>query len=146
MRGSFWQKDSLITHVLFELCLLRYLGQSQILGITLQIKSKQYKHQKIKKFALDSQLQTIQIVTNDVQMLILCLSHFIATVNENHSVTFQFLYIYVQDNFLKQGYNSTTQKALMNNFLDTLMTDSYFQSFIFSFSSFVFLISYMNDA
>ena len=33
--GSFWQKDSLITHILFELCLLWYLAQSQILGITL---------------------------------------------------------------------------------------------------------------
>ena len=26
--GSFWQKDSLITHILFELCLLWYLAQS----------------------------------------------------------------------------------------------------------------------
>ena len=35
--GSFWQKDSLITHILFELCLLWYLAQSQIWCITLYI-------------------------------------------------------------------------------------------------------------
>ena len=27
-RGSVWPKDSLITHILFELCLFRYLAQS----------------------------------------------------------------------------------------------------------------------
>ena len=43
-------------------------------------KSKPYKHQKVKKFALNLQLQTIQILTNDVQMLILCISYFITTV------------------------------------------------------------------
>ena len=32
---SFWQKDSLVTLILFELCLLWYLAQSQILGTTL---------------------------------------------------------------------------------------------------------------
>ena len=36
--------------------------------------------QKIKKFALNLQLQTIQILTNDVQVLILCLSYYITTV------------------------------------------------------------------
>ena len=39
--------------------------------------------QKIKKFALNLQLQTIQILTNDVQVLIFCLSYFITTVNQN---------------------------------------------------------------
>ena len=33
--GSFWQKDSLVTLILFELCLLWYLAQSQILVISL---------------------------------------------------------------------------------------------------------------
>ena len=33
-----------------------------------------------KKFTLNLQLQTIQILTNDVQVLILCLSYFITTV------------------------------------------------------------------
>ena len=33
--GSFWQKDSLVTLILFELCLLWYLAQSQILVTTL---------------------------------------------------------------------------------------------------------------
>ena len=39
-----------------------------------------HKLQKIKKFALNSQLQTVQILTNDVQMLVLCLSYIITTV------------------------------------------------------------------
>ena len=38
------------------------------------------KPKKVKKLALISQLLTIQILTNDVQVLILCLSYFIATV------------------------------------------------------------------
>ena len=38
------------------------------------------KHQEIKKFALNLQLQTIQILTNNVQVLILCLSYFIIAV------------------------------------------------------------------
>ena len=36
----------------------------------------------MKKFALNSQLQPYQILTNDVQMLILCLSYFITTAPE----------------------------------------------------------------
>jgi hypothetical protein len=40
-------------------------------------KSKLYRPQNIKKFTLDLQLQTIQILTSDVQMLSLCLSFFI---------------------------------------------------------------------
>ena len=43
-------------------------------------KSKWYKHQKNKKFASNLQLQTIQFLTNNVQMLILCLSYLITTV------------------------------------------------------------------
>ena len=35
---------------------------------------------KVKKFALNSQLQTVQILTNDVQMLIFCLSYFTTAV------------------------------------------------------------------
>ena len=38
------------------------------------------KHQKSKKLALDSSLQTYQILTNDDEMLILCLSYFSTTV------------------------------------------------------------------
>ena len=33
-----------------------------------------------KKLALNTQLLTVQILTNDVQVLILCLSYFITTV------------------------------------------------------------------
>ena len=40
----------------------------------------QFKHQRNKKLALNSELQTYQILTNDDQMLNLCLSYFIATV------------------------------------------------------------------
>jgi hypothetical protein len=35
MSTSFWQKDSLITHILFELCLIWYLAYCQIHRITL---------------------------------------------------------------------------------------------------------------
>jgi hypothetical protein len=43
-------------------------------------KSKWYKSPKVKKFSLNPQLQIIHILTKDVQMLILCLSYFITTV------------------------------------------------------------------
>ena len=39
-----------------------------------------YKPNYVKKLALNSQLPTVQILTNDVQVLILCLSYFITTV------------------------------------------------------------------
>ena len=39
--------------------------------------SKKYKTNKVKKLALNSQLPNVQILTNDVQVLILCLSYFI---------------------------------------------------------------------
>ena len=48
--------------------------------IVSRAKSKWYKPQKVKKLALTSQLLTVQILTNDVQVLILCLSYFITTV------------------------------------------------------------------
>ena len=41
---------------------------------------KLYKHQKIKKLALNLWLQTYQILTNNVQMIIFCVSYFITTV------------------------------------------------------------------
>ena len=43
-------------------------------------KSKWYKPKTITKLALNSQLLTAQILTNDVHVLILCLSYFITTV------------------------------------------------------------------
>ena len=39
-----------------------------------------YKPKKVKKLALNSQLLTVQILANDVQVLILCLSYFFTTV------------------------------------------------------------------
>ena len=47
-------------------------------------KSKRYEHQEILKFALNLQLQTVQILANYDQMIILCLSYFITTF---HSLT-----------------------------------------------------------
>ena len=41
---------------------------------------KRYKQQTNKKLTLNLNLQTYQIVTNDAQMLILCLSYFITFV------------------------------------------------------------------
>ena len=35
MGESFWQKDSLMTHILFELCRFRYLSQPTFFGYTL---------------------------------------------------------------------------------------------------------------
>ena len=43
-------------------------------------KIKWYKPKKVEKLALNSQLLTVQIVTNDVQVLILCLPYLIITV------------------------------------------------------------------
>ena len=48
--------------------------------VVYRAKSKWYKPKKVKKLALNSQLPTVQILANDVQVLILCLSYLIATV------------------------------------------------------------------
>ena len=50
-------------------------------SIVSRSKTKWYKHQKNKKLTLNPQLQTYQILTNDDQMFILCLSYFITTVH-----------------------------------------------------------------
>ena len=46
-------------------------------SIVSRSKNKGYERQKIKKFALNSQLKPYQILTNNDQMLILCLPYFI---------------------------------------------------------------------
>ena len=51
-----------------------------IFPIVSRSKSESYKSQKVEKNALNWQLKTVQILTNDVQILILCLSYFITTV------------------------------------------------------------------
>ena len=43
--------------------------------------SKWYKPKKVKKLTSNSQLLTVQILTNGIQVLILCLSYFITTVS-----------------------------------------------------------------
>jgi hypothetical protein len=45
----------------------------QLTKIVSSSKSNWYKHRQIKKFALDLQLQTIQILTKDVQIYLLIL-------------------------------------------------------------------------
>ena len=51
-----------------------------MIQLTPKAKSKWYKPKKVKKLALNAQLLIVQILTNDVQVLILCLSYFITTV------------------------------------------------------------------
>ena len=43
-------------------------------------KGKWYKPKKVKKFAFNSQIKPDQLLTNNVQMLILCVSCFTTTV------------------------------------------------------------------
>ena len=52
-----------------------------ITPIVSRAKSKRYKPKKIMKLALNSQLLTFQILTDDVQVLILGLSQFMSTVH-----------------------------------------------------------------
>ena len=56
-------------------------------------KSKWYRSKKIKKLALDSQVPTVQILTNDVQVLILCLSYFVTTVHSMQGNDYQSQYL-----------------------------------------------------
>ena len=51
-------------------------------AIVPRAKSKWYEPKKVKKLAINSQLLTVQILTNDVQVLILSLSYFITTVQD----------------------------------------------------------------
>ena len=52
--------------------------------VAFRAKGKWYKHLKIENLILNPQLQTYQILTNGNQMLILCLSYFITTVNKRN--------------------------------------------------------------
>ena len=52
----------------------------QLTPIVSRSKTKWYKQPKNNKLALNSQLHTYQILTNDDQMLNVCLSHYITTV------------------------------------------------------------------
>ena len=56
------------------------LSFNQLQYVVSREKSKWYKPKKVKKLALKSQLLTIQILTNNVKVLILCLFYFISTV------------------------------------------------------------------
>ena len=60
------------------------LGRSYLITTVTQIvfraKREWYQPKKVKKFALNSQLLTVQILKNDVQVLILCLSYFVTTI------------------------------------------------------------------
>ena len=54
----------------------------QLTPIVSRAKSKWYKSKKVKKLVLNSQLLTVQILANDVQVLILCLSYFLHNLIE----------------------------------------------------------------
>ena len=56
----------------------------QLIPIVSSAKSKWYKPPQNKKMTLNSQLLTVQILANDEQMLIFCLSYFITTVLISH--------------------------------------------------------------
>ena len=59
------------------------LSHQMMIKLTLIVsraKSMWYEPKKGKKLALNSKLLTVQILTNDVQVVILCLSYFINTV------------------------------------------------------------------
>ena len=53
---------------------LKCLRFNYLIQIVARSKSKRYKPQKVKKLALNSQLQMVQILANNVQMLSLCIS------------------------------------------------------------------------
>ena len=54
--------------------------------IVSRAKASRTNSKKVKKLALNSQLLTVQILTNDVQVLILCLSYSITTVSVRTNV------------------------------------------------------------
>ena len=64
----------------------------QLTPIVSRAKSIWGNPKKGKKLALNSYLLTVQILTNDVQVLILCLSYFITTVMKNNP-RFRLLYM-----------------------------------------------------
>ena len=67
---------------------------------------------KIKKFALNLQLQAIQILTNDVQMIIFCLFYFITTVIDLQ-LTFDLdiLYVYSKSRNIRRRF-----QVILRNF------------------------------
>ena len=60
----------------------------QLTPMDSRAKNKWYKIKKVKKLALNLQLLSVQILTNDVQVLILCTSHFITTVLSQYILCF----------------------------------------------------------
>ena len=58
-----------------------------VIPIVSRSKRKWYKPQNGKKFTLNLQYKPIQILTNDVQMFLLCFSYFITTVTLMPGVT-----------------------------------------------------------
>ena len=70
------------TQIQLKLLFLKYWSSDKDLTNSTSFYSKNRWYKKVKKFklALNSQLLTVQILTNNVQELILCLSYFITTV------------------------------------------------------------------
>ena len=80
------------------------------------------------KLALNTQLQTIQIVANDVQMLILCLSYFITTVHLlllRHLFTYAF-YLFKVNPFLIEVLLKSFCPILQNCLKKTLCKSKQF--------------------
>ena len=77
--------------------------------------TKWYKHQENKELALDLHLQTYQILTNDKQMLILCLSYIITTV-------FRYLPLYCTTplEYISQYTHATPIR--LSYYIDTLVS------------------------
>ena len=68
------------TQIQIEMDSSQILAMINLTPIISRAKSKWYKSKKVRKLALDSQLLIVQILTNDIQVLIFCLSYIITTV------------------------------------------------------------------
>ena len=81
IRTSFWQIDSLVTRILFELCQLWYLAQSEILGITLY-------------YAHDSMLKKKILTSNRLSMVEFFKVAHLPLVKRGISKDFHFLVLF----------------------------------------------------
>ena len=70
------------------------------------IKKSVYKHPKIKKFALNLQLRTIQVLTNDAQVLIFCLL-ILLLLYKNPIESYPYDYMYGSKFICSTGAKST---------------------------------------
>ena len=90
-----------------------------------------YKSKKVKKLALNLQLLTVQILTNDVQVLLLCLSYFVTTVKQDFQSRLRSRHTINKDDFLFDKKNTNCifssvshryKKSKTQNFKDIKLT------------------------